>query len=335
MRASGTLDSTLHEALEKLVAEGRLDDVQARAVLDEVEHLGAHPAYPETARRAPAAPPAERGERLVAMLTYLGGALVLGAVVVIASLLWRDLSQLSRIGLSLAATVTLIAAATALTPWSHGGGLPWHGPRQALSSTLAAFAAATLALAVGVAFEDDPLLPAGLTGLVAAIGLYAVWRGYALVLAAFAGAATMLGWTIEHYEIYDSALAVSGLMIAFGITAVLVGRLVPEHLATDTAGSLTVVMGLQTMSSWEHLAIYGLIASLAFVAIAFALYLADQGPQFALVGGLGALMLPAAALGTLTDSAMVVGLTLLAVGLLLIVGAVFVVRRRSEEDSDW
>ena len=334
MRASGTLDHTLHEALERLVAEGRLDEIQARAVLDEVEHLGAHPAYPRTTRRAPTAPPTERGERLVAMLTYLGGALVLGAVIVIASLLWRDLSQLSRVGLSLAATATLLAAATALTPWSPGGGLPWRGPRQALSSMLAAFAAATLGLAAGVALDNEPLLAGGLTGLLAAIGLYAVWRGYALVLAGFAGAATTLGWTIQHYEIYDSTLAMSVLIIAFGVAAVLVGRLVPEHLASDTAGSLAVVMGLQTMSSWEHLAVYGLIASLAFIGIAFALYLADQGPQFALVGGLGALMLPAAALGTLTDSAMVVGLTLLAVGLLLIVGAVFVVRRRSEDDSD-
>jgi hypothetical protein len=332
MRESATLDSTLHEALERLVAEGRLDEIQARAVLDEVEHLGAHPTYPSTTRRAPApAPPPERGERLVAMLTYLGGALVLGAVVVIASLLWRDLSQLSRVALSLAATATLLAVATALTPWSHGAGLPWRGPREALSSTLAAFAAATLGLAAGVTFEDDPLLPGGLTGLVAAIGLYAVWRGYALVLAAFAGAATVLGWTIEHYEIYDSALAVSVLTIAFGVATVLVGRLVPEHLATDTAGSLAVVVGLQTMASWEHLAVYGLVASLAFIAVMFGLYLADRGPQFALVGGLGALILPTAALGTLTDSALAVGLTLLTVGLLLIVGAVFVVRRRSDE----
>jgi hypothetical protein len=92
-----------------------------------------------------------------------------------------------------------------------------------------------------------------------------------------------------------------------------------------------VVIGLQTMVSWEHLAAYGLVASLAFVAVMFELYLADQGPQFALVGGLGALILPTAALGTLTDSALAVGLTLLAVGLLLIVGAVFVVRRRSDE----
>jgi hypothetical protein len=324
MRSSDTLT----QALDRLVADGTIEPTQAQAVRDEVRRLGGAAAYPVL---PPTAAPAARGERVVAMLTYLGGALVMGAAIVIAAVLWNDLSQLSRIALCLGAGAVLLIVAALLTP-PRGDGLPWHGDRWPESSLLAAFATGTIALAAGVAAEDldNPLLAAGGAMAVAAVVVYVVWRGIPPVIAAFAATGLMLGWTIDTFEIYESAAGMASIVLAFGLAWALLGRLLPERLSTDLLGGLAIIMGLQTYAGWEHLAVIGLVAGLVYIGLAFALFLGDFGVHFAGLGGLAALMLPATALGTLTDSALAVGLTLLIIGLALVVGAVVVVRRGDE-----
>ena len=320
----------LSSVLRGLIAEGTLDKVQARRVEDEVRPL-VSPATVASADDAvshgTAAVDDDRGGRLVEMLAYLGGALVLAAVCVIAAMSWDSFSRGGQVVFSCGGAAVLLTAAMVLKRLDPSSTIP--------PTLLAALSSLAAGLALGLALDginpnslEDPGLLGGAMGIVLiSVPAYLAWQGWPCVLATYLAGLLATIWGISQATDGAGSTGPMWTLTAYGLVVAAVGWQIPERHLAGSLGSGTVFVaaaigGLDRDSAWMALAL-----SVALVFTCFTLFARNRNAGYAIVGALAALFVPAAAMSTLSDSAVLVAVVLCVVGLTLIVGAVLVNRK--------
>lgn len=323
----------LHEALAGLVQEGTLSGDQAQRVnaVLRAAHIGpgTRPA-PSTAAGPDSDAALPRRERMVEVLAYLGGALVIGALILIVGLAWEDLSRGGKLAICGGTSLLLLAAATAIG-WQ--GADTASGPRRRIhASVLAAVASAGVAFTAGVAFDIDgfsELTFPGVGMLVVAVGGYLVWRGAPLLCAIFGGGLLIVIALLDmRPAAWPTLLVVGAALVAYGLVWIGLGRLVEERHVAAVLGGGTGLVGAELVSSSDEYALIGLVLGLVMIGLMFALFWTSRRWWYAVLGAAAALVIPPTALGVLWDNALLAGVVLLVIGVILIVGAVAAVRRR-------
>jgi hypothetical protein len=323
----------LQAALDGLIHDGTLDRDQAAKVHEAVAPLlfdvraddGADDGADHGADEQGS------GERVVEVLAYVGGALVLAAAAVMTGLAWDDIGRSGQLLVTAGGALVLLAAAAVL------GGATRR--RQTLRSVLAALAAGAAGLAGSVvarieasddAFDSTAVLYLSLGILVVAVPAYLFWRGSALVFAAYSGGFILTLWLVDQ-QVGPSWEAKDGLigLVVYGLVVAGLGWLLPERdlalaLALTSIAVAATIGSVDDATAW-----FALVLGLVVVAVAFALFSDTREGGFAAVGAISALIIPATSMATITESAVVVAVVLSVVGLALIAGAITTASRGS------
>jgi Predicted membrane protein (DUF2157) len=333
MSSDDTRHDPLHDALAGLVREGTLSTEQAQRVDTALRTAGvgqaAQPSGAGGGSGAAATP--ERRERMVEVLSYLGGALVIGALILIVGLAWDDLSRAGKLAICGGTSLLLLAAAAAIG-W-RGAGTDAARRRRTHASTLAAVASAGVAFTAGVAFDIDAfseMLPPGIAMLVVAAAGYLLWRGAPLLCAMFGAGLLIVIALLEMRPVaWPTLLVVGSTLVAYGLVWLGLGRFVEERHVAGVLGGATGLVGAELVSSSDEHAVIGLVLGLVMIGLMFALLWTTRRWWYAVLGAVGALVVPPTALGVLWDNALLAGVVLLVIGVVLIGGAVTTVRRRA------
>jgi len=302
-------DDELSAALQRLADDGVLDATQLARVDAEVR---------------PLLDDDEDGERLVDILAYLGGALVLAAVGVIAAMSWDSLGPSGQLLLCAGGAAVLLVAAVLLE----------SRRTTRLPSVLAALASGAAGLAASVAaswIRDDTIdssnvLFAALGVAVVSIPSYVRWRGWPLVTATYAAGLLLVLYFLDIGAFSDTWGPLV-LLTVYGFVVSAVGWLIPERNVAVTLGygSVALAAGIGAVS--DETAWVSLILAVIVIAATFGLYAQTRFGGYATLGALTALVVPAVAMATVTQSALLVAASLCLVGLLLIVAAIRTNRR--------
>lgn len=302
-------DDELSAVLQQLADEGVLDadqvarvDAEVRPLLDEDDD----------------------GERLVDVLAYLGGALVLAAVAVIAAMSWDSLGPSGQVILCVGGAVVLLVAAVLLESRRS----------SRLPSVLAALASGAAGLAASVAaswIRDDPIdntnvLFAALGVVVVSLPSYLRWRGWALVAATYAAGLLVVLYLLDVISL-DDVWGPLVLLSLYGFIVIGVGWLIPERNVAVTLGYAAIALAACIGAVSDDTAWVSLILAVMVIAATFGLYAQTRFGGYATLGALTALVVPALAMATLTESALLVAGSLCLIGLILIVAAIRTSRR--------
>ncbi len=322
----------LRDTLGHLVDEGTLSTGQAGRVEEALRGagLGGTPGGTAVGGDSVGGEP-DRRERVVEVLAYLGGALVLGALVLIVSLAWDDLDKLGKLAICGGATILLLGAAVAVARTGAG-----ERRRRTLAPTLAALGSAGAALTAGVALGVDrfgDLVVPGLVMLVVAAAGFVVWRGAPLACALFGGGLVVVVGVLGSLPpLWQLSVVIGATLAVYGGTWVGLGRTraLAEPQVLGVLGGATSAVGAEIASVTDDYAVVGLLLGLLVIAGMFALFWTERRWWYAVLGAATALVVPPTALGVIWDNALVVGVVLLVVGVALILGAVLAVRRRGK-----
>jgi hypothetical protein len=262
-------------------------------------------------------------------LGYVGGVLVMVAAVIIAGRYWDGLATAGRIGLVFAAAVLLVVTGAVLAAPAGSVG---HRLR-AVSWLLAVVATGGwVALLAEEAFGDDGQLVALCAGAGASLLAGTLWWRHRTVLqqAAFVGAvALVIGPAASMLPASEDEVV--GLALwGWGVVWLLLGagRVVPGGTAgratADVCGATVVVLGsLFSLGTdlGSALALASAVALVAAGVVTHDLVLLGAGAVATLV------LVPSVVIRWFPDT-VVAPLALLAVGAVLMVGALVVARRR-------
>lgn len=314
----------LTAALVGLVRDGTLSDQQAQRVDATLRAAG-------VGAPAGAVPPAdERSERSVTaaeVLSYLGAALTIGALVLIVGLSWDELGRAGKITICASATVLLVAVAFAVARWSSS---LFRSRTYVVASALGALAAVGAALTAGVAVDiprgDDLLLP-GLALVLVGAGAYAVWRGAPTICAVFAGGLLIVGDLLDRGpDAWDSSLGYGLAFYTYAVLTLALGRLLPQPHVTGVLGGVVALIASEVATVDERPAI-GLLLGVVAVAGMFTLFWTARRWWYAALGVLTALIVPPTAVAQIWGDASIAAVVLLAIGVLLVAAALILARR--------
>ena len=318
-------------ALQRLQADGRWSRQQAAALLDELDRSTA------TGPAAPARAPQPRlGNRLAEAAGYVGAVLVGSAGAVLAGEHWAELGRGGRVAILLGVTLVLAATGVAVALVRPGGSAalrqPAHAVRRRLASTALTISAATAAGAVGnLVTEHEFLLGTGTAVLVLAV---TQWLAPSAVseTAGLAAVALLAGAVLEETGAPEPVFL--GTLVAVGLAWAALA-----WTPVLTVPTLGLTLGLGLALYWAAVAaFYGTQPEEGLGIVALVLLVAAG-----LVGYVRTGRWPLAAAAAVALTALVFRLTsdslgapvaLLLTGLLLLgMGAVVLVRRRSAEQS--
>jgi hypothetical protein len=310
----------LVDRLEAWVGAGLIRSDQAAAIR---AHEGVAPAGPVAGRPG-------RRAWLAEVVGYVGAAFAIGALALILDDLWQRLTIGGRLALAVVLTVLVLAAGAAVAPRTAAplrrlGAILW-------TAAVAGSAWSTALFVDGVLGLPDRWLGPTTAGvaLVVALALLAA-GGYALVqLAALAATAT-LGVTllVALAPLQPTPRTIGGLLVGLGLAWGLAGagRWLGPVVVAETAGALVALLGTQ-LASFGDQRLPGLWAGLALAAVLTAASTATGRPHLLLVGAAGLFLTVPQLVFTLFADTLGAPVTLLAVGLLLILLAVGLVRVR-------
>lgn len=248
-------------SLRELVRSGVLTEEQEQAV-----EAALHQPAQET-----------RPQRLIEIVGYVGGGLLLGGAALLASTSWENLDRVGKIGLTSIATLVLLVAGVLI-----GGGPAAlrlvTGARRRIVGTLFALASGTAAYCGGAAVDLDELFVGGLAGLVVAVVTYVVVpTAPGLLASGFFSALVVGDFAGEQFD--GPPLAV-GLAL-FGLGAVWFGLATTGVLKSLRQLGLAIaaaigLVGAQVpmMDDWSMAWAYVLTAVLA--AVSFVSYLREH-----------------------------------------------------------
>jgi hypothetical protein len=311
---------SLRESLSGLVEDGTLNAQQA----DRVEHVLRERGIAPPTRDEPTT---TRRERTGEVLSYVGGALVIGALILLVSLNWDELGKPGRIAICATATVLLLAAAFGLA--SRSGATR----RPAAISTAAALGAVAAAITTWVSLDVDRSWPPGVALLVVGAAAYALWRGSPLVTAVFAGGLLILLDVLDNLPEPWVDTRIYGLgFVLYGAGWIVLDRLRPDGVLGSSPmagvlGGAVAVLGAEVGAFDEQYPGIGLAIGAVVILVLFGLFWYGRDWSYAVLGVLAALVVPSTALGRIWENAMVGGVVLLIVGVCLVVGSIFAVRQ--------
>jgi Predicted membrane protein (DUF2157) len=269
---------------------------------------------------------------LLDVLGYVGGALLLGALLFLGGALWRDLSRLNRDLVALAAF--LIAAA--------GGAALWRSrTRRPLAGVLLALASVAGGFAYHQVFDDQSGVVSSAVVVVGAAALTVLLRSAACLLAGWAGAMVFVVALVskltapEHHHM--AVLVAAG----FGVVALLFGLVGSRRHRTAAwvlAGLSGWVASAALLSTQPPVraAYVCLLVATGVAAALFAAFVRLRSPWYAVIGCLIMLSMWPVGLQRILASAVGVALGLVVAGGVLIAAAAVLgqLRRRGVRPVD-
>ncbi len=255
------------------------------------------------------------------VLGYVGGALLLGALIFVGFTLWGDLTRGGK---------TALAIASFLAPVAGGVVLEWSGTRRGLARVLLALGCFAAGFACFVIIDDqDLMISAGVVVVAAVVGLITL-RSAAFYVPGWVGAMGFVPAFVQNGLGLPEGDAlgywIAGGFLLVGLALVVAGIFLGRQIAWTLAG-LSGWAATIPLVSFDHsyltLALATLVAGALFVAVVrLKMY------AFAIVGCLIVLSMWPVALYQILDTALGVALGLVAAGCVLIASAVVLARWR-------
>ena len=318
----------LEAQLTRLVEEHVLTASQAQELADaaRADRLDGQSVATEP---APALEPVPRSttksSAVLEVLGYVGGALVLGAVIMLGSFFWDDLGSTGR---------KLVALASVLVPALGGAALIKGGARPELGRILLALACYAAGFAYLVVFEDQKfVVSAAVVVLTSAIGaallrsgafLVSGWLGGMLLVCAvvFDLIETPIGVEPTKEAAY---LAVGFLLVAVALAGS--GLLLSRTLAWSLAGlsGWAASIALLGAANGEWLS---LLCATVVTAALLTAFVQTHRYVFAIIGCAILLSIWPVSLYRIVDNAVGAAIGLVAAGAVLIGTVIWLTRRR-------
>ncbi len=318
----------LEAQLTRLVEEHVLTASQAQELADaaRADRLDGQSVATEP---APALEPVPRSttksSAVLEVLGYVGGALVLGAVIMLGSFFWDDLGSTGR---------KLVALASVLVPALGGAALIKGRARPELGRILLALACYAAGFAYLVVFEDQKfVVSAAVVVLTSAIGaallrsgafLVSGWSGGMLLVCAvvFDLIETPVGVEPTNEAAY---LAIGFLLVAMALAGS--GLLLSRTLAWSLAGlsGWAASIALQGAANGEWLS---LLCATVVTAALLTAFVQTHRYVFAIIGCAILLSIWPVSLYRIVDDAVGAAIGLVAAGAVLIGTVIWLTRRR-------
>jgi len=277
-----------------------------------------------TQQAQPAPLLATKGSAVLEVLGYVGGALVLGAVIMLGSLFWDDLGSTGR---------KLVAVASVIVPAVGGAALIKGGARPELGRILLALACYAAGFAYLVIFEDRKFVAsAAVVVLTSAIGA-ALSRSGAFIVSGWSGGMLLVCAVV--FNLIDSA----GAMYPTGVAAYLALGFLLVGLVLAASGFLvspTVAWSLAGLSGWAaSIALQGatngdwlsLLAATVVSAALLTAFVQTRRYAFAVIGCAILLSIWPVSLYRIVDNAVGAAIGLVAAGAVLIGTVIWLTRR--------
>jgi hypothetical protein len=315
----------LETQLTRLVEQRVLSASQAQQLADAVraDHVDEQSAPGQPASRS-----TPKSSAVLEVLGYVGGALVLGAVIMLGTFFWEDLGDTGR---------KAVAVAAFAVPALGGAALVRGGTRPELGRILLALACYAAGFAYLVVFEDKKfVVSAAVVVLTSAIGA-ALLRSGAFLLSGWSGAMLLVDALV--FEVIDTGrigdptsdasqvhLAVGFVLV--GLTIAGCGLVLSRTLAWSLAGlsGWAACIALLTARDGEWPAL--VVATVVAAALLTAFVIAHRY-AYAVIGCLILLTIwPASLYQILGNDAVGAAIGLVAAGAVLIATVIVLSRRR-------
>jgi len=267
---------------------------------------------------------ATKGSAVLEVLGYVGGALVLGAVIMLGSLFWDDLGSTGR---------KLVAVASVIVPAVGGAALIKGGARPELGRILLALACYAAGFAYLVIFEDQKFVAsAAVVVLTSAIGAV-LSRSGAFIVSGWSGGMLLVCAVV--FNLIDSA----GEMYPTGVAAYLALGFLLVGLVLAASGFLvsrTLAWSLAGLSGWAaSIALQGatngdwlsLLAATVVSAALLTAFVQTRRYAFAVIGCAILLSIWPVSLYRIVDNAVGAAIGLVAAGAVLIGTVIWLTRR--------
>jgi hypothetical protein len=318
------------------VVVNRLETQLARLVEQQVLSVAQAGELADAARadlldvRSPTAEPAPRsapkGSAVLEVLGYVGGALVLGAVIMLGSFFWDELGSSGR---------KLVAVASFVVPGLGGAALIKGRARPELGRILLALACYAAGFAYLVVFEDRKFVAAAaVVVLTSAIGAVLLRSG-AFLVSGWSGAMLLVCGVvfnvIDDPEVIspDSSavavhLAIGFLLVGLAVTAS--GLVLSRTLAWSLAGLSGWAASIALQADAPHGEWLSLIAATIVTAALLTAFVLSRRYAYAVIGCAILLSIWPVSLYRIVDNALGAAIGLIAAGAVLI-GSVVVLSR--------
>jgi Predicted membrane protein (DUF2157) len=317
----------LQSQVARLVEQRVLSASQAQELVDaaRADRLDGQPDAARTDAAESAHPSTSKGSAVLEVLGYVGGALVLGAVIMLGSFFWDDLGSTGR---------KLVAVASLLVPALGGAALIKGRVRPELGAILLALACYAAGFAYLVVFEDQEfVVSAAVVVLTSALGavllrsgafLVSGWSGGMLLACAvvFNLIDTPVGADPGREAAY---LAVGFLLVGLALAAS--GVLLSRTLAWSLAGlsGWAASIALQGAPNGEWLS---LLAATVVSSGLLTVFVQTHRYVFAVIGCAILLSMWPVSLYRILDDAVGAAIGLIAAGAVLIATVIWLTRRR-------
>lgn len=312
--------------LAGLVRDGVLSDVQAQRVDAAMRAAGVAP--------GPGSPRREGAVTAPEVLTYLGTALTVGALVLVVGLSWSQLDRAGQITVCGSITAVLLVLAVLVSRWRTS---LFRQRRYTVATVLAVLASIAAAITANLVAEValpsalDPAVTDVVTGVVATLvglGSYLAWRGAPAVCVLFVGglftAVSLVDLALG--DLVQDGLAYELLVFCYGAGWAAAGRLLRNPHVPGVLGGLVAVGSAGFIAGDEH-GWLGLGLGVLAVAGMFLLFWSSRRWWYAAVGILGALVVPTTAVAQIWADGRVAAAVLLAIGVLVVSTALVLARR--------
>jgi hypothetical protein len=315
----------LESQLARLVEEQVLSASQAEELVDaaRADRLDAQQVAVDQTPRSTA-----RSSAVLEVLGYVGGVLVLGAVIMLGSFFWDDLGSTGR---------KLVAIASLVVPALGGAALIKGGARPELGRILLALACYAAGFAYLVVFEDQKfVVSAALVVLASAIGAVLLRSG-AFLVSGWSGA--MLLVCAAVFNVIDSPgttgaapnavavhLAIGFLLVSvvLAVSGLFLSRTLAWSLAGLSGWATSIVLQMVTPhGDWLSLVVATIVSAALLTA-----FVLTRRYAYAVIGCVILLSIWPASLYRIIDDAVGAAIGLVAAGAVLISTVVVLSRRR-------
>ena len=315
--------SRLETELARLVAQQVLSASQAEELVDaaRADRLDGQPlaAEPETGSMP-------KGSAVLEVLGYVGGALVLGAVIMLGTFFWDDLGSTGR---------KLVAVASLMVPAVGGAVLVKGRVRPELGRILLALACYAAGFAYLVVFEDQKFVVSTIVVvLTSAIGavllrsgafLVSGWSGAMLLVCAVVFNVIDTAETDPTSEAVPVRLAVGFLLVALALagSGLMLSRTLAWSLAGLSGWAASIVLQTDApYGEWLSLVVATIVSAALLTA-----FVLTRRYAYAVIGCAILLTIWPVSLYRILDDAVGAAIGLVAAGAVLI-GTVIVLSRR-------